>query len=67
LKDNLLELQMEFDHYKKIKQEQIFELQDKVEKLDEIEKELEKFQNMDDIQTELNKKNNQIDQLQLEL
>ena len=49
LKDNLFELQMEFDHYKKIKQEQILELQDKVEKLDEIEKELEKYQNMDDL------------------
>lgn len=49
LKDNLLELQMEFDHYKKVKQEQILELQDKVEKLDEIEKELEKYQNMEDI------------------
>ena len=67
LKDNLLELQMEFDHYKRIKQEQILELQDKVEKLDEIEKELEKYQNMDDLQSELTKKNNQIDQLQLEL
>ena len=58
---------MEFDHYKRIKQEQILELQDKVEKLDEIEKELEKYQNMDDLQSELTKKNNQIDQLQLEL
>jgi hypothetical protein len=32
-----------------MKQEQILELQDKVEKLDEIEKELEKYQNMNDL------------------
>jgi len=49
---------MEFDHYKRLKQEQILELQDKVEKLDEIEKELEKYQNMNDLQTELTRKNN---------
>ena len=40
---------MEFDHYKRVKQEQILELQDQLEKMEDIEKELEKYQNMNDI------------------
>ena len=34
---------MEFDHYKRVKQEQILELQDQLEKMEDIEKELEKY------------------------
>ena len=44
LKENLLELQTEFDHYKLTKNEQVAELHDKVEKLDALQLELERLQ-----------------------
>lgn len=53
LQSNLLELQNQFDHYKQTKNDELLELKAKVEKMDEIEAELEKYQNQDDLHSEI--------------
>lgn len=49
LKEQLFELQAEYDHYKEMKSKQIEELADKVEKLNEVEEELMRYQGEDDL------------------
>jgi len=43
LAEQLLELQTKFDHYKSVKKQQIEELNDRLEKMGELEQELEKY------------------------